>query len=747
MWNVYSRSYLTHNRAARRTVTAAALAAAFFLSLVCSLFYNLWAYEVERILLEEGGWQARITVAQSGGALDETLDETLETLNQFANVETAAVNTELSADGAAVIDLAFRDKGGLYADLDRIESTLGLPAQAVQTHDTLLSRYLVNDPQDPSPSLLMPFYLAVLAAVVLALVLLIRNSFEITMQARLRQLGILASIGATPRQIRACLLQEAAALAVLPLLGGTVLGCAACWAVLAAVNAAAAHVEGRMEAVFQLHPLLVVIILLLSLLTVLLSAWLPARRLSRMTPLEALRGGAAASPALRWKHRKHARLLALCFGIRGELAGNALRTQKHSLRIANVSLLLSFLGFTAMLCFFTLSGISTQMTYFARYQDAWDIMAALPQTSLTEFSLTGALRGLPGVENCTAYEKAEASCYLPAEAQSEELLALGGLPAVAGSDVAAADGGWLVDAPIVVLDDDSFLAYCEDAGIEPSLDGAVLLNRVWDNLHSNFRDRLYVPFVAGDTGALTLTAPDGAALGELPLLGSTDAPPVLREEYDQYTLVQFWPQSLWQKLGQAWGLSPDADGTTVRILGRDGITREECRALQADVSALLEQNGYAFTVENRIDEKIANDEMVAGMQGILGAFCLLLAAIGLANVFLNTLGFVQQRRREFARYLSIGMTPRELRSLFWIEGAAVAGRPLIITLPLTALVGTFMLQASYLDPAVFLAQAPILPVVLFALLIVGTVALAYFLGARKVLTDDLAEVLKDESLR
>ena len=77
----------------------------------------------------------------------------------------------------------------------------------------------------------------------------------------------------------------------------------------------------------------------------------------------------------------------------------------------------------------------------------------------------------------------------------------------------------------------------------------------------------------------------------------------------------------------------------------------------------------------------------------------------------------------------------------------MAGRPLIITLPLTALVGTFMLQASYLDPAVFLAQAPILPVVLFALLIVGTVALAYFLGARKVMTDDLAEVLKDESLR
>ena len=164
-------------------------------------------------------------------------------------------------------------------------------------------------------------------------------------------------------------------------------------------------------------------------------------------------------------------------------------------------------------------------------------------------------------------------------------------------------------------------------------------------------------------------------------------------------------------------------------------------------AALLEEGGYACTIENRIDEKIANDEMIAGAQLILGAFCLLLAAIGLANVFLNTRGFVHQRRREFARYLSLGMTPAELRSLFWIEGAVVAGRPLVVTLPLTAAVVAFMLDASHLEAVIFLAQAPVLPVALFAALIVGTVALAYGLGARELLTGDLTAVLKDDSLR
>ena len=77
---------------------------------------------------------------------------------------------------------------------------------------------------------------------------------------------------------------------------------------------------------------------------------------------------------------------------------------------------------------------------------------------------------------------------------------------------------------------------------------------------------------------MTLTGPDGAVLGELPLLGCTDTPPALREEYDQYALVQFWPLSLWQSLDWAPAAEP---GLTVRLLGPEGITAAGCEALQA----------------------------------------------------------------------------------------------------------------------------------------------------------------------
>lgn len=90
---------------------------------------------------------------------------------------------------------------------------------------------------------------------------------------------------------------------------------------------------------------------------------------------------------------------------------------------------------------------------------------------------------------------------------------------------------------------------------------------------------------------------------------------------------------------------------------------------------------------------------------IWGAFCFLLAVIGIANVFSNTLGFIRQRKREFARYISVGMTPKGMRKMFCIEALVIAGRPILITLPLTAVFVGFMITASYLNPQEFFCES------------------------------------------
>ena len=148
------------------------------------------------------------------------------------------------------------------------------------------------------------------------------------------------------------------------------------------------------------------------------------------------------------------------FGTEGELAGNALKAQRKSLRTATLSLTLSFLGFALMLSFFTLSGISTNHTYFERYQDAWDVMATLKDTEIGDFSHMDEIHALADTDS-VIYQKANAVCSIGADALSEEVKSLGGLDGIAGSEVSMADGIYAIQAPIVIMDDSSFAAYCE----------------------------------------------------------------------------------------------------------------------------------------------------------------------------------------------------------------------------------------------------------------------------------------------
>lgn len=727
MWKDYSKSYIKNNRASSISIMAAALVAAMFLSLLCSIAYNFWIYEVEQITLEEGDWQGRIVS-------DKFELDDLSIICQFANVEKAMINEKISVQNKMVVDVYFQNVRNIYSDMPLIVKQLGLKEDSIRYHSLLLSRYWIHDPEDETPPMLLTMYLMILIIVILSLILIIRGSFELSMNARIHQFGIFSSIGATPKQIRCCLLQEAAVLSIVPMIFGSLFGIFISYGLIGAVNIFAADVSNRHKAVFQYSPLIFAFTILISALTVLFSAWIPARKLSSMTPLEAIRN----TEGLLLKKRKHSRILSVLFGIKGELAGNALKAQKKHLKISSLSLLLSFLGFSIMLVFTTLADISTRYTYFERYQDAWDIMITLKDTEISDFDLTKELRDISGIQDVVVYQKAKAMTFLPEGVQSRELSLLGGLASVAG--MPKAEGQFQVSAPIVILDDTSFLNFCSQIGIAPSLDGAIVLNRIWDSINSNFRYKESIPFVQEEYQTSILCKNNKSV--EIPTLSYTQKVPVLREEYENYALVHFIPLSMWNKtLGQVCEVDADS---YIRILSNDAASLANLDRLEKDIVQLLKE--YKTESENRIQERLSNNHLIYGMKVIFGAFCVLLAIIGIANVFSNTLGFLRQRKQEFARYLSIGLTPQEMWEILCIEAFVISGKPLLITLFFTVLFVQFAVTASYLEPMVFWAEAPILPILIFAAAIVLFVALAYYIGGKRLLQCNLNETLRNDAL-
>ncbi len=745
MWKDYLSGLLKNNRSSGLSIRLSALISALLLSLLCGLGYQAWKYEVERIILEEGGWQSQI--------VGELGQEDIETIKKFATVTDVAINEKESKGEETAVEIYFENYRDVLADTPRIARLVGVPLEQVAYHYELLAMYFIRDQKDTAPRLLFPMFLVITAMASLSLIVMIHHAFAVSMNARIHQFGIFSSIGATPRQIRACLLQEAAALCAVPILIGNLLGIAGSVGWIQLFNFLGRDIPGRHKATPGFHPFVLILAWLLTVITIWISAWLPARKLSKLTPLEAIRN----TGELQLKRKKKSRILAFFFGVEGELAHNALKAQKKALRTASLSLLCSFLAFTLMQCFFTISEISTRETYFERYQDAWDIMVTVKDANVEEFQETEAVQGLSGVQSAVVYQKAAAKRIVTEEEISEEMKAFGGFHKASDQEAKRVDGGWLVHAPIVILDDRSFLAYCEQLGIAPQLNGAVILNRIRDVTNPDFRHPEYMPYVKGENAASVFlqsdtgesSMPDGNqkdAPVEIPVLSYTDEVPVLREEYatqDYYELVHFMPASLWRetkgKLGDA------EEYVYIRVLSKENVTLEELNQLQDRLGQTLGRTNMLES-ENRIQKYETNGKQIQGMKMIFGGFCILLAIIGIGDVFSNTLGFVRQRKREFARYMSVGMTPKELCKMFCAEAFVIAGRPIMITIPLAFVAVRYMLNRSYLEAGGFLAEKPLAPIVVFMLAIISAVALAYALAWRNVRKLSLAEVLKDDTM-
>ena len=728
MWKDYSLSYIRKNRASSYSVLAAALIAAAFLSLLFSLMYSMWDYERTRIVAEEGDYHARLT-----GRIDE---EKLELIRGWANVESAVVRKQGAEGENTVVDIRLKDPSDIYEEMPKIAALAGIPESQTEYHDQLLSLFLVRSPRNPDGAMMLALFAAVSVFACIALILVIHNAFAVFMNDRVHQFGILSSVGATPGQIRFCLLQEAGLLCALPVLFGNLAGMAAAAGLLEGINLYLKKAApDRLPSHFVFHPAVFLLSVLCAAVTVWASARIPAERLSRLTPLEAIRGGGEFS----LKRKKHSPILSLLFGVEGELAGNALKAQRKALRAAGLSLILSFLAFTLMESVLSLSRLSTEITYWDRYQNAWDVMVTVKNTQIASFGKTEELsriRSLSGVRDVLAYQKARAQRLLTDGELSGAFREAGGFRDGTGKR--------LVSAPLIILDDAAFLSYCGQIGAPERLDGVIVYNEVRDDRDPNFRKRKVLPYLQEDADTAVLYKYGQEEAVTVPVTAYACQTPVLREQFgveDPHELVHFLPASLWEKIGETLG-ETETD-LTIRVLAEEGASMETLDSLEEEINGLLE--GYETESENRLRAKLESDRAYDALMTLFGSFCALLALFGISSVFLNTLSFVRQRRREVARYLSVGMTPCSVGKMFFVEALVLAGRPALITLPLAALIVAWFLKTSYLDAGLFIRHAPVVPVLLFLAAIFAFVGLAYYLGARKLLRCSLTELLRDES--
>ena len=198
-------------------------------------------------------------------------------------------------------------------------------------------------------------YIIFLACIVISIIMftsifVIRNSFNISLTEKTKELGILASIGATTKQLRKSVLFESIIYALISIPLGIIIGILAIGIVLFIVNNLLTN--GGIEIIDNFNLKLVIsiipisIAILTSFIMIILSAIKPAIRASRISPIDAIR----SSNDIKIKSRKlhTSKLTKKLFGIEGEIASKNFKRSKKKYRTTIFSIFLSIVLFLSM---------------------------------------------------------------------------------------------------------------------------------------------------------------------------------------------------------------------------------------------------------------------------------------------------------------------------------------------------------------------------------------------------------------
>lgn len=220
------------------------------------------------------------------------------------------------------------------------------------------------------------FYGAIMLFACIAIMLIIKSAFDASMLARTHQLGILATVGATPKQLKALLIKDALFTSIAPLLAGIAIGTCTGYLLINFFIDYAAQLQGleRIESSFLIDPLVIIAIGAIVVLTIFVSALAPARKLAQTTPLRAIDSPSleldTAKKRKKGRSKKHRMPHSSAEWV---LAKGSFDARRSALRSSSVAFGLSFLIFILFLSFITISKLSVEETYYERFGIEWDL--------------------------------------------------------------------------------------------------------------------------------------------------------------------------------------------------------------------------------------------------------------------------------------------------------------------------------------------------------------------------------------
>ena len=556
----------------------------------------------------------------------------------------------------------------------------------------------------------------VIVIIVISSVFVIRNSFSISVAEKNRQYGMLASVGATSKQIKKNVLFEGLSIGLIAIPLGILLGIVAIMILLQVVNYLLSDmfVAGlNLEYSISIIPIIASVII--SLITIYLSCLIPAIRASKISPIESIRGNNDIK--LKPRKIKTPKFIKKVFGIGGVIASKNLKRSKKKYRTTVISIVVSIFIFISLSSILTL-GTKVTTLYYTDFK--FNIFVSGGDKTIYE-----EIAKLDNVDNYAYfYEK---GLDINFEKYSSEF----------GKQVLGdiENGGIL----LAVYNNEYFKQYIKELGIseENYKKAAILIDDVILYNADNTRtvDRIY-NIQSGDE----ITITDSSKEKNFVITKTTTERPMGLENtyYDSGIIVvsqDFLEEVFGEKLDETY------------ILDDLLIYSEEDEILENTINDLIKQNeNYSELAVYNYNTAVEQQKRIILVVAIfLYGFITVISLIGVTDIFNTITTNMILRSKEFAMLKSIGMTKKEFNRMIRLESIMYGLKALIIGIPLGILGSYFIYKAFALDTD-FGYSLPIVPIIIsivFVFIIVG-ITMKYSLN--KINKQNIIETIRKDNI-
>ena len=571
----------------------------------------------------------------------------------------------------------------------------------------------------------------IIGIVLVSSVFVIRNGFEISITERLKQYGMLSSIGATKKQIKKSVYFEGFILGLIGIPLGIISGVFAIYILVNVVNYILKdYISEGTLLTYSMSWIAIAISVFVSIITIWLSCKKSAKKASKVSPIEAIRN--SEDVKLKAKKVKCPKIITKIFKTGGEIAYKNLKISKKKYRTTVISIIVSIVIFISISSFIQY-GFKMSEAYYTEMNYNYMVFMQENEDNKEELKKYKILEDISKLPDVGEYSinKSNVLTMNMDEKHKAELTEYG--KEIKERFYNEENGVRIDEINVISLNKEAYERYVSKIGgdYEKYKNGAILIDK---NINTNndgkkIQGNIYT-WKKGDiiTGKINDTQYNIEILAkteEIPagvnILYNPDAFIIVSEDF--INKVGYKTIALYSNSKDAYKL----DEEIKQYKQENNITDNTIQTFNMEESARAE-NAIVLVIS-------------IFLYGFIGVITL----IGITNIFNTITTNMNLRKKEFAMLKSIGMTKKEFNRMIRLESIFYGLKSLIIGIPIGTILsyGMYTVFRNNMEMEYVLPYKSIVISIIFVAVIIGII-MKYSMS--KINKQNVIETIRNDNI-